>query len=99
MNAYVYLIGLTQYPNLMKIGKAKNVYARLTQLQTGCPFLLYVVLSIKTDDAFALESALHHRFRRYHIRNEWYDLDATCVDWIKGTYASSLSKHPSKTRR
>ena len=73
---YVYFIQETIGRHApIKIGVAINVQQRLKDLQTSNPRQLeiYTVLGpmIKMQ-AFDVEKRLHHKFRRHHIRGEWF---------------------------
>lgn len=60
----------------IKIGKAKNIKNRLESLQIGNPRKLTLMAAIRCKtckEALKIEKELHHRFRKHHIRGEWYD--------------------------
>lgn len=54
----------------VKIGKAKNVQARLATLQTGCPDKIELIMTIPGDHA--LERELHHQFSHLREHGEWF---------------------------
>ena len=64
---------ITQQNQYVKIGYTdKSVKSRMQILQVGNPILLSIYTVIEGDlDA---EVALHKRFKRHHIRGEWYVL-------------------------
>jgi hypothetical protein len=78
-SGFVYLIKTVQNDSY-KIGCSKNVYKRLEQLQTSCPFELIVIHRIFSTDAFLLESKLHDYFSAYKIRGEWFELTLDMVN-------------------
>ncbi len=74
MYSYVYFI--TDSHGHIKIGKTDDVVKRLSELQTGNPFKLSIILTImlKTiEDAFSLENALHRKFKDYQLEGEWFE--------------------------
>ena len=65
---------------LVKIGWAKNVQARLRELQTGCPVDLHLLATTpgeRTD-----ERSYHRRFCDFRARGEWFRGDDTIRDEI-----------------
>ena len=50
-----------------------NPAARLRELQTGHPYELELLGTIAGDSTD--EKRLHHRFRKFHMRGEWYSAD------------------------
>lgn len=68
----------------IKIGRSKDVPARLKQLQTGCPNRLRVILTI--PDRGDLEFPLHKRLEHHRMRadGEWfrYECLPDLPDWI-----------------
>jgi hypothetical protein len=60
-----------------KIGIAKDVKSRLSNLQTGNDVELVLKSTIQTKDkaeALALEKQLHEKYADYHVRGEWFSL-------------------------
>jgi len=88
---YVYFIAVTDaYPNMVKIGKAKNPGQRLIDMQTGCPYRLIEVGRIKCDSekhAYGIESNAHIAFRDFNYRGEWFYYNGR----LKRTIKSILS--------
>jgi hypothetical protein len=58
----------------IKIGRAKNINARLRALQTGSPYDLKLMGWIDRGDDNSLEKALHELFADQRIRLEWFHL-------------------------
>ena len=59
----------------VKIGLARNVEARLTNLQVGNPTKLIIRAKIgplSPKEASHLEKKLHRTYNRYKIRGEWF---------------------------
>jgi hypothetical protein len=73
---YVYFVKTKVYPQMLKIGKAKDVQRRIAELQTGCPYPLELVGSLKCNSerhALGLEQAAHRLFKRSRSRGEWFE--------------------------
>lgn len=71
---FVYLISNGEY---IKIGVAKNVEARLKDLQVANAKELQLICSfpLKNEkEAFKLEQFLHTEYEAYHIRGEWFNI-------------------------
>ena len=78
--------------DLCKIGRTRNPQRRISQLQTAIPFTLEVVYLVPTQH-HDLERALHRRFEDKRRRGEWYALQPTDIEWIKGG-CESLPAYP-----
>lgn len=62
--------------NLYKIGMTiNNVQKRVSELQTGSPHELKCIAALQSDEAHVMESRLHHRFKNYRVRGEWFEFD------------------------
>ncbi|MGB5990221.1 MAG: GIY-YIG nuclease family protein [Marinifilaceae bacterium] len=60
--------------SLVKIGRTKNIAARVSQLQTSLPYDLEVIWYIETDDYFELENKFHEEFKTKRERRGWFNL-------------------------
>jgi len=61
----------------IKIGKANDIEKRRQDLQVGNPMELTVLLAIpckSSKHAEGMEKQIHRRFKRSHIRGEWFSL-------------------------
>ena len=90
---YVYFIA-TKRKNAVKIGVAKNPDKRLKTFQTANYQELIILRVIKVanrDLAFKLEKALHQKFKKYHIRGEWFKLTPTVIKFIKNYQTNNVS--------
>lgn len=76
---FIYFIGPKDGP--IKIGKAKNVKARLSGIQTGHPEDLYVWGVMLANER--VESALHNKFKHLSLRGEWFRRDKELIDFIE----------------
>jgi T5orf172 domain len=59
----------------VKIGHSKDIQVRMRALQTGSPYDLKLMGWIESEDAIGLESELHKRYSKKHIRLEWFRLE------------------------
>lgn len=76
MNVY-FIVATNQTKRLLKIGKARDVKRRLSQIQVGCPYRVHLYSTIRCKDdkhAFAVEHAAHEVFRKKRVRmnGEWF---------------------------
>lgn len=69
---FVYFISSNDVPNFpIKIGYAKSdADVRLKALQTGCPYNLFVLATIRGSQG--TETRLHDKFAVTRIRGEWF---------------------------
>ena len=75
--SYVYFI-LDVVSGAIKIGKANDIHARISNMQTGNPNELVVLHYIEcksVDLAFILEKKYHDKFKHLHMRGEWFKYD------------------------
>ena len=68
---FVYVLSAGDF---IKVGKAKDVDARVDRLQTACPFPVTILRRGRFDDAFRTESALHRLLLPYSQHNEWFTI-------------------------
>jgi hypothetical protein len=78
MKVFTYFIGADVGP--IKIGKAKNVKHRLSELQTGHPYKLQILGVIYGD--MRLESALHKKFGNIRLEGEWFERTPELTQFI-----------------
>ncbi len=74
---YVYL--LRAHSGEYKIGRSRDVRARLRGLATSAPFELELIHEIPADDCASAERALHTQFSNKKIKREWFQLDENDV--------------------
>lgn len=79
---HVYLV---ECNGAYKIGIAKDLKARISSMQSGSPLPLTLIHSIQTPEMEILEAKLHNHFahKRFEL-GEWFDLDTSDVEYIKG---------------
>jgi hypothetical protein len=74
INGYVYLVQCVG-TNLYKIGRSKvDYYARLSSLQTGCPYELAMIHAVHCNQYGKLEKVMHKKFEDNCVRGEWFEL-------------------------
>jgi predicted GIY-YIG superfamily endonuclease len=82
---YVYFI-TNQHKTVVKIGIANSPKRRLKTFQTANHEELLILKTIKLKnrtEAFQLETALHNKFKKFHIRGEWFKLTRTVNSFIE----------------
>jgi Meiotically up-regulated gene 113 len=68
---YIYFIGSLEY-KFVKIGYSKNPEKRLLELQTSCPFKIY--LFFKESGSVTDERRLQKIYKKHHSIYEWYKI-------------------------
>lgn len=71
----VYVLGIEECPGIIKVGIARNVSIRVSELQTANPFRLRLLA--KQDfpsrtDARGYEAELHRSLRESRLNGEWF---------------------------
>jgi len=72
---YIYFIRCGKPGGPIKIGMSHNVERRLLSLQTSNPYKLTLIVKIQFDSkkqTEKIEKWLHNRFKRKHLRGEWF---------------------------
>jgi Meiotically up-regulated gene 113 len=64
----------------IKIGVASDVNDRREKLQVGNPRPLRILKTLQ--GSHSLEYELHHRFKKHHVRGEWFKADSTILKFI-----------------
>lgn len=82
-SGYVYLLSAVHDSTLFKIGRTNNPQNRLRTFNVKLPFAVEYLYIIKTDDMYALESILHHKFASKRLEGEWFKLSSEDVVYIK----------------
>lgn len=98
MSGYVYLIGPTDWRyGRVKIGRTIGApAARLSALQTGCPFDLQVYGYFR--GGVELERVLHATFAPLRERGEWFRLDGKLLDVVSNVTAETYGRVPVEPR-
>ena len=72
---YVYLmeaVGL----GYIKVGRAKDPFQRLRELQTGCPKPIVLRTCFLCENAAEREGALHRKLAQFRSHGEWFEVDS-----------------------
>jgi hypothetical protein len=80
-NGYVYLIKADN--GLYKIGKSKNLHARINEFGVKLPVKTELIHSIANSDFSTLELELHERFSDKREHGEWFRLSESDIEEIK----------------
>jgi len=75
MKHYVYFIQSGGPDSPVKIGVAKDVQARLKDLQTANAYTLKIKSIIECDSsihAYNIENKMHRRYKRHRLHGEWF---------------------------
>lgn len=65
----------------IKIGFAKDIEKRIKQIQEISPVPLRLLAKIK--GTMMKEAALHNRFKRYRLKNEWFTPASNLIEYIE----------------
>lgn len=82
---YVYFVKAWGECPLIKIGKANKPEERIKQLQTGCPFKLNLLGTVRCKSEFhakQVETMAHRIFYKQRRRGEWFKLSAKHMEQI-----------------
>ncbi len=64
--------------------------ARMSELQTGCPFKLHLIEVFFAYNAAGLEQTIKDAFRANNVRGEWYLLDKLRLDTLLGLFRGDV---------
>lgn len=80
IQGYVYII--ESELGIYKIGRTKNVDARISQLKS-LPFKIELVHTITCEDDQQFEQGLHDRFKDKRKTGEWFNLTKDDIEQLK----------------
>jgi hypothetical protein len=95
---YVYFLTAFGENPLIKIGKANDPVERMKALQTGSPFKLKMLGSVKCKSelhALQVERPAHDIFRKQRRRGEWFRLSQKHTAMIKSLIEKCASTEQS----
>ena len=94
---YVYLVKCEGSP-YVKIGMSSGdpEKTRVSQMQTGNPFLLTLLWKEQVEDPAKIESKLHEHFGSKHIRGEWFNLGENPVSAFRDAFAYYYGKRDER---
>lgn len=99
---YVYFIKCCDKKGFIKIGVAANVADRCSKLQTGNPYKLEVLATMKFSDrkkAYNAERTLHRIFKKHRIYGEWFSkVDMKWAEEFLNKQSSKETKIPVSQR-
>lgn len=75
---YVYLLEAVG-GGWVKIGRSKDPFGRIADLQTGCPYPIVLRVCFHCPNAFEVESRLHDMCAAYRGHGEWFAIDSAIV--------------------
>lgn len=78
VHGHVYILKAEN--GLYKIGKAKNLTQRVTDLGIKIPMSIELVGSFETDDYTAAELSLHEKYKEKRGVGEWFCLNETDIE-------------------
>jgi len=92
---YVYAVGQDGLANTIKIGRSTDPAKRLSQMQVGHHANLLMLHAHACENNTWFEQALHTRFKKRHIRGEWYNVSTDefieACDVLEKHYAAMLA--------
>lgn len=86
-SGFVYLL---QSGDAYKIGRAREVGARLAQISPIMPHPVTLLHWIRCYDCRRIESELHEKFKAKRLQGEWFGLTEADVEIIKGLAQGDL---------
>lgn len=75
----VYVLATRDF-KFVKIGSTVSPKMRFSNIQTACPFDLFLWVGVKTVRLREIESELHSRFAEWRTRGEWFCLPEDQLD-------------------
>lgn len=71
---YVLMMVPPEGSPVFKIGKARNIGARLDQIQPLLPYESFLLFAFWAKDALAQEAYIHRYYAKYRLLGEWFRL-------------------------
>ena len=81
-----------------KIGIAKNIKQRMSNIQNGCPFTLSLYIGAHAPNVREIEKYLHDYFSDKNIRGEWFCFNDEDIDKLLDFF-SALNNEVKKSFR
>lgn len=88
----LYVISLKEDNSFCKIGVTSNIERRLSEISNNTGKDLVLLNSIETDDAYFYEKQLHLKYDHCNTHGEWFQLDASDVEYLAMMSKESLLK-------
>jgi|GEM_PF-2073692 len=90
-NGYIYFLKPKNEEGPVKIGRARNIKQRISQLQTSLPYDLKLIGYIGTSNYIKLEKEIHKIHKNKNIKREWFDLKLTEAENIIKEYNGEIT--------
>lgn len=82
----------------IKIGYSANLKQRMRNIQSGCPYDLFLWLCIRTDNPRPIEAYLHNYLKESRLRGEWFRPTEKQLDFLAGFFTKENEKVKEKYR-
>lgn len=79
-NSFIYFIGNLK-EEICKIGTSVEPEKRLNEIQTGCPYKLSILKTVK-GGGIENERIYHNRFEMYYMRGEWFRITGKLKEFL-----------------
>lgn len=97
-NGYIYFLKPKNKEGPVKIGRARNIKQRISQLQTSLPYDLKLIGYIGTSNYIKLEKEIHKIHKNKKIKREWFDLKLIEVENIIKAYNGEITTYNNCNR-
>jgi hypothetical protein len=94
---YVYMVQVNPPDGPVKIGYARDVYARISHIRSVSPFPVRLCAALPGDED--LESAVHRKFAHLRVRGEWFKWAPEVERWAEGANKISPIRATPETLR
>lgn len=84
----VYVLSTDDF-KYIKIGQTKTPGQRFINIQSGCPFKLFLWLGIRTPKAKYVEKTLHEKFEHRRLHGEWFSLSDGELDELSRLFLTT----------
>jgi len=82
----VYVLATTDF-KFVKIGSTISPKMRFNNIQTACPYELFLWNGVRTLRIKEIESELHEQFSEWRFRGEWFCLPGKQLDLLSNRIA------------
>ena len=67
----------------VKIGISRNPEKRISNLQTGSPYDIFIWYKFPVKSAKIMERNLHEKFKYFRIKGEWFKMHKTIEEFVE----------------
>lgn len=78
---------------LIKIGKTVNLKNRISNIQSGCPYMLRPYAAFQTENPSTDEVIVLNHLSKFRMRGEWFNLPDSKIDWISDYFSKMQLKY------